>query len=123
MRSASGLLLLQPGHTVSVPGKLYEDLASGRPILAVAEEGEIADIVRQSGVGVFATPDNEEGIVAALASLIQMVQTGVEAPPRELYDGMLRAAEAVHVLNAVVGGESPRLAATLEARPGRVDTR
>ena len=125
MRSASALLLLQPGHTVSVPGKLYEYLASGRPILAVAEEGEIADIVRQSGVGVFATPDDEAGIVAALASLIPMVKTGVGAAPRELYDGMLRAAEAVRVLDAVVRGDSPSPAdaTVVEANTGRVRTR
>ena len=35
MMTASALLLLQPGHAVSVPGKVYEYLAAGKPILAM----------------------------------------------------------------------------------------
>jgi glycosyltransferase involved in cell wall biosynthesis len=110
MRSASCLLLLQPGHTVSVPGKLYEYLASGRPILAIAEEGETADIVRRSGVGVSVTPGDEPGMVNALETVTQMAQQKIQAPPRDLYDGMVWADETVRILDAVVrnDGRLPR---------------
>ncbi len=103
--SAHALLLLQPGHTVSVPGKLYEYLAAGRPILAIAEESETAEIVRSSGIGVSVRPDDEARIVDALASVIAMAKTDVPRPARELFDGMSRAAETVDILEAVVRGE------------------
>jgi glycosyltransferase involved in cell wall biosynthesis len=111
MCAASGLLLLQPGHTVSVPGKLYEYLATGRPILAIVEEGETADIVRRSGAGVAVAPDNEEAIVEALATFMRMASVGVVPPARELYDGMIRAAETVRILDAVARGDTQTLAA------------
>ena len=105
MVSASALLLLQPGHTVSVPGKLYEYLAAGRPILALAEEGETADIVRSSGLGISVSSDREEDLVSALISIMRMASSELTPPPRALYDGIGRAAEAADLLRAVVNGE------------------
>ena len=105
MRSASALLLLQPGHTVSVPGKLHEYLAAGRPILALAEEGETADLVRASGLGVSVPPEREADLVPALLSVIRMSSDAVVPPPRALYDGTARAADTVALLGAVVRGE------------------
>jgi glycosyltransferase involved in cell wall biosynthesis len=116
MRSASALLLLQPGHTVAVPAKLYEYLASGRPILAVAEDGETADVIRRSGAGAFAIATDEEAIIAALVTVMRMARDGFEAPSRELYDGTVHAAETVRILDAVVRGDSQLAgAATVEA--------
>jgi hypothetical protein len=120
MRSASALLLLQPGHTVAVPAKLYEYLASGRPILAIAEEGETADVIRRSGAGAFAIATDEEAIIAALATVMRMARDGFEAPSRELYDGAVHAAETVRILDAVVRGDSQLAgAATVEATAQR----
>ena len=124
MRSASCLLLLQPGHTVSVPGKLYEYLASGRPILSVAEEGETADTVRRSGLGVSVTPENEAGLVEALARVMGMARGKAAMPPRELYDGMLGAAEAVRILDAMARGNRYEPGeAPVEAAARRAHTR
>ncbi|NOT28706.1 MAG: glycosyltransferase [Acidobacteria bacterium] len=106
MMSASALLLLQPGHTISVPGKVYEYLASGRPILAIAEEGEIADLVRVSGMGVSVTPSDETAIVAALQQIMRMAVGGVPMPRRELFDGRLGAAHIVDVVSSVARGET-----------------
>ena len=101
MMSASALLLLQPGHTVSVPGKLYEYLAAGRPILAIAEEGETAQIVRTSGAGVSVTPDDEGVIADALIDVLQRARARFELP-RELFDGNVGAARIADVLDDVV---------------------
>jgi glycosyltransferase involved in cell wall biosynthesis len=100
--SASALLLLQPGHAVAVPAKVYEYLAAGRPILAIAE-GETAAIVQRSGIGVAAAGDDEEAIVAALERVMQMAAHPIVAPGREMFDGALRAAEIGAVLSDVVG--------------------
>jgi glycosyltransferase involved in cell wall biosynthesis len=102
MVSASCLLLLQPGHTVSVPGKLYEYLATGRPIVAVAEEGETAEIVRRSGLGVSVRPEDTEGIVRALVWAVERGWVPTQAPPRELYDGYAGAGRIVDILTETV---------------------
>lgn len=49
--SADGLLLLQPQSTVQVPGKLFEYICIGRPILAlVPRESAVEWILSQAGV-------------------------------------------------------------------------
>jgi glycosyltransferase involved in cell wall biosynthesis len=98
MVSASSLLLLQPGHTVSVPGKLYEYLAAGRPILAIAEEGETAELVRASGIGVSTTPEDSEGIARGLLEVVKMGTTPVPPPPRATYDGFVGAARIERIM-------------------------
>ena len=97
MLSASSLLLLQPGHTVSVPGKLYEYLAAGRPIFALAE-GETADVVRRSGIGVSVTSDDESSIADGLLRVVKMSQEAVVTPARDMWDGNLGAAAIERVL-------------------------
>jgi glycosyltransferase involved in cell wall biosynthesis len=120
MMSASALLLLQPGHSVSVPGKLYEYLAAGRPILSIAEEGETADLVRASGIGVSVGPDDESRIVDALASVQEMVRSSVQPPPRELFDGMARAADVVQVLESIAGRGVQRVVEVRRSVTGRI---
>ncbi len=124
MASASALLLLQPGHTVSVPGKLFEDLATGRPILAVAEEGEISEIVRSSGVGVSVIPGDDRGLVDALKQVVAMASSDLPRPPRSLYDGNVNAARTVEILDAVASGmdatkgsPAPQSERSVEAAP------
>ncbi len=51
MQSSDGLLLVQPHSTLQVPGKLYEYLQIGRPILAfIPPESSIERILEKSGV-------------------------------------------------------------------------
>jgi glycosyltransferase involved in cell wall biosynthesis len=115
MTSASALLILQPGHTVSVPGKLFEYLAAGRPILAVAEEGEIADLVRASGIGVSVRPDDDEGLISAFGQLVTLARGDVPRPSETLFDGTASAARAVGILEAVVRGD--RVPAATRSEP------
>ena len=49
-----------------VPGKLYEYMGAGRPVIAVASEGPAADLVRRFGLGWVADPDAPERIADAL---------------------------------------------------------
>ena len=104
MASASALLLLQQGTDVSIPMKLYEYLAAGRPILALTQSKEIKSILHTSGAGVTILPENESAIEAALVSMSQgSPQTVVT--PAALYDGRIRAAETAAVLSRVIDGE------------------
>lgn len=51
MRNSDGLLLIQPHSTLQVPGKLYEYLQLGQPILAfIPPDSSIERILRKSGV-------------------------------------------------------------------------
>jgi glycosyltransferase involved in cell wall biosynthesis len=102
MVSSSALLLLQPGHAVSVPGKLYEYFAAGRPVLAVAGEGETATLVRESGVGIVAAPDDAGGLIDGLVAVVEMGRRLVTAPPRETYDGTIGAGRIEQLLREVV---------------------
>ena len=50
-RSSDGLLLLQPQSTTQVPGKLFEYLQIGRPILAFIQPASPSErLIAQSGV-------------------------------------------------------------------------
>jgi hypothetical protein len=115
MLGASCLLLLQPGTTVSIPGKLFEYFAARRPILAIAEEGETADLVRASGCGFAVLPDDQPGIEQALTVLVRNGTAAVASPPLELYDGELRTRELITVLESVSQGRSAPYAASAES--------
>jgi len=99
MKAASALLLIQTGTTVSVPGKTYEYLAAGRPILALTEDGETADLVRASGIGVVVRPHDSTAIMeSALLEAIALASREVIPPPQELYNGWTHARTAAHAL-------------------------
>jgi colanic acid biosynthesis glycosyl transferase WcaI len=56
---------------VVVPSKMYPTLAAGRPVLGVApEECDVARIIRRSGCGVAADPDNPESVAEAIRSVL-----------------------------------------------------
>jgi colanic acid biosynthesis glycosyl transferase WcaI len=56
---------------VVVPSKLYPTLAAGRPVLGVApEECDVVRIVRRSGCGLAANPDDPNTVVEALRGVL-----------------------------------------------------
>lgn len=109
MASADSLLLIQPGHPLSVPGKFFEYLAAGKPILAVTDEGETAELVRATGTGLVASPSSEHAIRDALAAIVQgrFVASPASATA---YDGRLRAREMVAVLESLLAAQPHRRA-------------
>jgi glycosyltransferase involved in cell wall biosynthesis len=73
-RDSEALLLLIPvgggGGRGVLSGKVFEYIASRRPILAaVPPEGAAAELVRATGAGVVAPPDDPEALAEALAGL------------------------------------------------------
>ena len=64
------LLLLVPGPGKStMTGKIFEYLAVKKPILALAGEGAVKDLVLGAGLGTVVAPEDVHGIAAALHSL------------------------------------------------------
>ena len=113
MQDASALLLLQPGTKLSVPGKLYEYFAAGRPILAIADDSETADMVRQTATGIVVAPGDEQAIRDAVVRLYRGADAFAPADPA-VFDGARRAAEMESLLRAVArprGSASARIAA------------
>jgi len=60
-------LLLTMTNDISVPGKLFEYIATGKPILAVAAPGsEVDQILRETATGIAAPPDESGAIQGML---------------------------------------------------------
>src|ERR1700694_254340 len=57
---------------VVVPSKLYPTLAAGRPVLGVApEESDVVRIIRRTGCGVAANPDDPTSVAEAIRSVLR----------------------------------------------------
>jgi glycosyltransferase involved in cell wall biosynthesis len=70
-------LLLTMTNEISVPGKLFEYMAAGKPILAVTPPGsEVDQILRQTGAGISAPPDDPACIQAMLTKAFQAWRKG-----------------------------------------------
>jgi glycosyltransferase involved in cell wall biosynthesis len=81
LRRADALFLplhgLPPGaRSRIVPGKAYEYLASGRPILGCLPAGDARELVERSGVGFVAEPCDEAAIAARLDELLRLRREG-----------------------------------------------
>ncbi len=70
MARADLFVLLQPGTAIQVPGKLFEMMSFGKPILALADEGASAELIRSHDIGVVARPDDAKEIATAIRSAI-----------------------------------------------------
>jgi glycosyltransferase involved in cell wall biosynthesis len=75
------LLILQPGTSVSIPGKIFEYIAMRKKILALAPGGATADVVRHHHLGLVVDPEDEVGIQRALMQLIGEFRNGGVEPP------------------------------------------
>jgi glycosyltransferase involved in cell wall biosynthesis len=57
---------------VVVPSKLYPTLAAGRPVLGVApEESDVVRVIRRTGCGIAANPDDPASVVEAIRSALR----------------------------------------------------
>jgi glycosyltransferase involved in cell wall biosynthesis len=55
------------GRRVAItPGKTYEYLAAGRPILAAVPDGDARDLLEQAGNAILCRPADVDGLAAAI---------------------------------------------------------
>lgn len=64
-----------------VPGKTYEYMAAGRPVLATLPESDARDFLTKAGTGVFAAPGDVAGMLAALKEQHSVWQSGQAGKP------------------------------------------
>lgn len=106
MRSADALLLVAnttPGAEATVPGKLFEYLAMGRPVLAVAPpDSSTADVLEQTGGGWLAPAGEPEAIASVLAQAFYDRSRG--ADPRQVarFDRRVLAGDLACVFDQAV---------------------
>ncbi len=70
------LLVLAERFVNQIPGKTYEYLRAGRPILALTPEGALANLLRRIGGGWVVNPKDPDGILAAVRESVQQWKEG-----------------------------------------------
>jgi glycosyltransferase involved in cell wall biosynthesis len=97
---------IKASDTGTMPAKLFEYLAAGRPILALVHEGESARFVRASGIGVVANPERPDEIADALVELARQLRSGqftssINRPLLERHNRRQLAIELAALLDGV----------------------
>ena len=72
------LLVLSRGEESRgwIPSKFFQYLGTGNPILALAPEGEVREIIRETGAGLCVEPDDVDGASRALETMFDAWATG-----------------------------------------------
>jgi glycosyltransferase involved in cell wall biosynthesis len=76
MQSDAALLIQAPNDDIHIPGKLFEALGAGVPLLALANPCEVTDIIVRCRAGIVSAYSTES-IVGALEQLHQRHQQGL----------------------------------------------
>lgn len=76
MTEADLLLLLAEKFVIQIPGKTYEYLRAGRPILALTPEGALANLLRRIGGGLVVNPNDTAGVQAAVMESVRRWKEG-----------------------------------------------
>ena len=114
MRTADLLFLpmqnLQPGRRATItPGKTYEYVASGRPILAAVPDGDARDLLAEAGTASLCTPDDDVAMAAAISAAVAAWQAGAESPSvsatlLQRYERRRLTRDLADVFDTVLGG-------------------
>ena len=105
------LLFIEEGPRAAgiLTGKLFEYLGSGAPVLALAPEGEAAELVQRAEAGRVVRGDDEEAVLAALREAVAAFRAGRRAfgePRREIVEAYGRPVLTARL--ATILGALPR---------------
>jgi glycosyltransferase involved in cell wall biosynthesis len=100
-------LLLAPNLPYQIPAKVYDYLGAGTRILAIAEEGGTADLVRESGAGAAFAGDDVEGIAAFILEEFRGGAHTRRPVPLDRYHVGRITRDLVDHLDRVVGDDAP----------------
>jgi Glycosyl transferase 4-like domain len=80
MAKSNLLLLLAEGWTLQIPGKTYEYLRAGRPILSLTSDGALAGLLRRTGGAWVADPGDHAAIARAVREVYVAWRMGHPIP-------------------------------------------
>ncbi len=108
-------------RSTTVPGKTYEYLASGRPVLAAVPEGDARDILIAAGTAQICDPDDTDAMTQTIREQLDLdFKPGLRAEKLEQFEyrNLARqAAELVEQLIQVSNRPAPRRAKSAPVRP------
>lgn len=117
--TADRLLLLAHGsETLFLPGKLFDYLLGGRPILAVAAPSELTEILGRTRSGIAVAPGDFAGLADQLHAALRDRDRPFE-PDREAlapFEGGAAARRLAEVLSRAAAQQTTSLAAAATAR-------
>jgi glycosyltransferase involved in cell wall biosynthesis len=111
IRRSHVALLFAPHLAYQIPAKAYEYLSQGTPILAIAEEGSTADLMRATGGGRAFPPEDVEGIMGFIQQELEASRARNGRPaPRSLarYDARRLTEELVAHMGRIEGQADTR---------------
>ena len=67
-----GIISFLPGMAgVSVPSRMYNQMAAGKPLIAIADnESELAKVIQEEGIGWLVSPQDEDQLVKLLTQIV-----------------------------------------------------
>lgn len=86
VRRSHMALLLAPNLPYQIPAKVYDYLGAGTPVLAVAEDGGTADLLRQTGAGQAFAPDDVAGLAECIHHEATRPGAGAPVAPLSRFD-------------------------------------
>lgn len=103
MARSDVLVVIQPANDLQVPGKLYEMMLFGKPILALVDEGEVSDLVRRYRLGQVAAAKDPGEIARVIQALDEAPRSG-HAHPEAIaaFDGRALTARLAECFDAAV---------------------
>jgi glycosyltransferase involved in cell wall biosynthesis len=113
MRRSDALLLVAnttPGAEATVPGKLFEYLAVGRPIIAVApRDSSPADMLRQTGGGWLAEAGDTDAIACVLRRSYRERDCAADPEAVACFDRRRLTGDLARIFDEVFGGAPRRV--------------
>jgi hypothetical protein len=102
-QAATGLVLVQPQSTTQVPGKLFEYVRIGRPVLACLQRDSAAEaILRESGIPCeIVYPDDDESVVESRLLRFLTIAPG-PWPPSDSFRHTYNAVEQIKTLRTII---------------------
>jgi glycosyltransferase involved in cell wall biosynthesis len=115
MQGADVLVLIK--HTEErfrglIPGKLYEYMGAGRPILALVPESEAADLIRQTACGEVVSPQDPDAVARCLETFLHHKRNGTlsaaySCTATQRFDRQQQAAELAALLDRLCRVTTP----------------
>jgi glycosyltransferase involved in cell wall biosynthesis len=104
MMETDALLLLQPHRSTNyqIPAKLFEYIASGKPVLAIAPHGSATSgMMRRNRLGTVCDPDDEECMRRSIAAALEGMLPVPERSAVDKFSARHMAAELVNIIDAL----------------------